>query len=985
MANQVWKYRNIGTADLLTVPGTTVTVSKSKSIYGTAFYQTAKKKCFDIPTDSKEIWIKFDVYFNGVRRWRAYDITTGGNTGITAQTSGGLSVFSNNVYTGLGTNGNIPNEAPKNTLQTYLLHMVSDVANGVIEYWRNGIKGLVYTGNVNNGMAFATVYLQSEGAGTLFSNVIISNAEIALDENADETYIYTFDTVRNINVSEISNFDTKRQVSSDQAITYSFDTRRKIAKELTYSFDTSRDTGKCTYNFDTDREVTCPPFRYENYGTPDLLEFDDEEAAKIGNDFIPKRGVVHDDYSRYHSSFWQDSWFWAYGKGISKSIPDSARRELWIRFDVLPGDGNFKAEVYGYDSFYMADEGGMWRGNYENGRCVTLHGYAGTNLHVSATGHPGYDNTCAGVFEANRIYKFLLHVKSSTSKDVEDGEIEIWLDGEEIFSQNGKTMLGNTITGISFITEENGALYSNVIISNTELDPLENITTPVEFIINNDTRREALYFVNAHFDTRRNLPRKIILPEDVSSGVIQGLEGEAVQSFEVAINAQQLTDQIRIVEASQENRIDVNMGISGQFYDYDYNLLVESVSRSGILNNCSCMYNMDELLYTPAAYEVEGEKVYDENSAYSYGWLYHEGAPSLYLEGQDIDPDGQTEKPFRMLAMASGHVRKIAENMHLNLVMRFDDFRSTMEIKQKNVPYADLISNLFGWTSRIPHKLINAYIRGNTLYVIQRGREGRTRDISDTKHTRPIVRREIVRMTWGAEEDTEIESKYVDIPTYVHEPVPLKHPGGKKAEYSYDDGLVSQSVTHNEDGSVTTVDYSYMDLGSGRKFLCSEHSVTMMNNNLLSEKTIEHTPLGNGQEHIAAYDSDGADIGGAIGKSMGDDKPSQWAERRENVYISNIWKALVRRGGTLEGNPLIDPSFPVCGDEKLEELTAAVKWLNRSIRETVTLDVYDYPHILTLDDTVQLDGKQYYVQSNVALRNARIVNKQSLTLVRWEK
>jgi hypothetical protein len=154
---------------------------------------------------------------------------------------------------------------------------------------------------------------------------------------------------------------------------------------------------------------------------------------------------------------------------------------------------------------------------------------------------------------------------------------------------------------------------------------------------------------------------------------------------------------------------------------------------------------------------------------------------------------------------------------------------------------------------------------------------------------------------------------------------------------------------------------------------------------LLSEKTIEHTPLGNGQEHIAAYDSDGADIGGAIGKSMGDDKPSQWAERRENVYISNIWKALVRRGGTLEGNPLIDPSFPVCGDEKLEDLTADVQWLNRSIRETVTLDVYDYPHIMTLDDTVQLDGKQYYVQSNVALRNARIINKQSLTLVRWEK
>ncbi|MBR0103710.1 MAG: hypothetical protein IJQ01_09465, partial [Selenomonadaceae bacterium] len=53
-----WFYYNAGNADDLITSGTTLTnLPESKSITGTAFYQTTRAKCFDLP-ETDEIWIK---------------------------------------------------------------------------------------------------------------------------------------------------------------------------------------------------------------------------------------------------------------------------------------------------------------------------------------------------------------------------------------------------------------------------------------------------------------------------------------------------------------------------------------------------------------------------------------------------------------------------------------------------------------------------------------------------------------------------------------------------------------------------------------------------------------------------------------------------------------------------------------------------------------------------------------------------------------
>lgn len=174
-----WRYVNMGDVHDLTQTQSYLTnLPEDKSKTGVAFYQTTRAKCFDIPA-TPEIWAKFDVYFDGSNRWRAFnggDNSNPYNVGITAQTSGNLSLVQNSAV-----KQSASGICKTNQLQTVLLHMVSGT-NGLIEAWVDGTKIYTFNGDVNHGDDFADFYLQSDGAGTFFSNVIISNSEIGLND-----------------------------------------------------------------------------------------------------------------------------------------------------------------------------------------------------------------------------------------------------------------------------------------------------------------------------------------------------------------------------------------------------------------------------------------------------------------------------------------------------------------------------------------------------------------------------------------------------------------------------------------------------------------------------------------------------------------------------------------------------------------------------------------------------------------------------------
>ena len=156
---------------------TTITdLDESKSKDGTAFYQTFQSKCFDLPP-VPEIWIEFDIFCDGEHFWSAGNASsTNGICGIAANADGSLSFISNGE-----TVKTVNNACEFGELQTIRLHMITGSSGGVIEAWTGPVLIYTYTGDVNHGDYFEDLFLQSDGEGTFFSSLFISNYSLDRD------------------------------------------------------------------------------------------------------------------------------------------------------------------------------------------------------------------------------------------------------------------------------------------------------------------------------------------------------------------------------------------------------------------------------------------------------------------------------------------------------------------------------------------------------------------------------------------------------------------------------------------------------------------------------------------------------------------------------------------------------------------------------------------------------------------------------------
>lgn len=704
----VWRYENYGTADLLSVSGTTVTdLPGTQSKTGLAFYQTARAKCFDIPA-TKEIWIKFDVYTTLANRWRAYNGNSNGANGVCSQTNGQFDFWAND------TRKKTFSDKVKNQLQTVLLHMISDASAGIVEAWLDGVLLYTYTGNVNNGEDFADIYLQSDGAGTFFSNVIISNAEIGLDE--------------------LTPFP----------VNFNFDTARKFLKPLSLNFDTERTT------------------------------------------------------------------------------------EIMIN----------------------------------------------------------------KIFDLQRILR--------RAFDSEFG-----------------------------------------------------------------TQRIVIVPVDKDFDTIRNLAHKLILTP-AENGVIDSdfINTPNVQSIEIQISAQQLTDQLSFTAI---NDADIMQQVKGQYLDYLFDMRVEKSSKRGILTTCRCCADVDRTLYCQFTYIINADIVTYEVDLQSKT-IHHHGYTS------SVDTEGNITQIRR--AWATSHLNFIARLLRKKLVCHFKNFVSDLDVKQENITLQGLLNNLFSWTARLPHMLINCYIRDDTLYVIQRGYEQNVIDLTNAAITLPVINKELVRTTWGSSPNDDYTLNHHYLGWKMAVPPPTTSDDGK-THYNYkrvhpSGYLLTESTTDNDDGSTVKVSYSYT-LNAPYE-LISETTITTDADGNKTRSVINHNKLTPSQSHTVEYDEDGNLVGSVVGSHVAGFYDNYVTLEEEHTESENR---------TIAGNPLIDPNFPVIGDGALAELTSAVKWLNRKTKETVSFDVYDYPHVFDLNDRIILNGNEYFIESNTVIKTPRIVNQQSLVLVRW--
>lgn len=965
-----WRYEDYGTGNLLVSGNYRIwqsfpaPLSQSKFEYG--FWNFSSY--FQFPA-TNEIWLKFDVFADN-----NFIISSTGN-----EYKLNIDVLNNEIsiecwydYDGIEEYNSYDSDYgtytwDTNVIHTCLFHLKSGVDyQGLAELWIDGEKVIKLFAGFYDGANFSTLDLSRDtsinsGDTYVFSNVIISDREIGLDE------------------------DCPKHIPFEILC----DTRRYVTK---------------MWNGNV--------WRYENYGTADLLSV----AGTTVTDLDKSQAV-------YKTAFYQPT--------RAKCFDIPATKEIWIRCDI-----NVVANVYSSRiRIYHEDSNGKVCGWSTSGNGITADCY----YWINNTGYNvGY--RIARNDEGAGKQPFLLHMKSG----VTDGFFESYFfskSGTTYKSFTGNVNNGDDFDNVYIQMDGSNIFVSDLIISNSEIEITEHtkyfcdvfcdlkrsLTLPINLFLdtvrslfnpctlNIDTCRNVRNIITVDADTLRNVQRSFVLDfdfvrtlphkvalsaRDEHGAIIVTLpDNSDLQNFEVQISEQQLTD---LVTYTTINPVEILEQVKGQYLDYKFNMRIESIYEQGILKTCNCCSDIDETLYSQIYYKIHSDfKQYEIDRArkkikrinWENGSSWSQSASGVEIQ---VDSDSVIEGAFlsshlQKIAAAigkefvaydreSGELTPITEEMdddiREHLTFQFDDFISSAEIKQERVTYQDLLGDLVGWTSRLPQMLINVFIRDNRLYAIQRGYERNTINLDNVKHTLPTKNFQLMRTTWSSSPDEKF-SIQKHIPESIDWEAPPKLSEDGKTLYSYrhvsnDIFILEETVTNNDDGSRVVVNYNYSI--SPPYELTSEITRTIDAEGNVDVSKVYHSSLTPSQRHSKRVDEDGNEESSVVGSHVA------------GMYNARkVLRGAYDLSGTadIEGNPLIDTSFPVLDDSKLLELTNAIKWLNRKTQETLKLDIFDYPHVIDFNDLLLLDGKTYHLQSNTAMKTPRIVNKQTLSLVRW--
>ena len=496
------------------------------------------------------------------------------------------------------------------------------------------------------------------------------------------------------------------------------------------------------------------------------------------------------------------------------------------------------------------------------------------------------------------------------------------------------------------------------------------------------TERDLSKWEVAHGDTASILPYHFAIDANKSTGgdgiddiPQQNISG--IQSVTLALNERTLADTFQMVTASP---LDIEAAVQGKLLDFDCDFQVEETSQQGILQTVKGMYPLDRLLYMPINIEV-------------------------------------------VEANCSYYARKIADALGMSLDLRIEDFTPSQDYSLSGMTYQDFISSLFSWTSRLPQRQINVFIRGRMLHIIQRGHEDQVTDITAWPHTMPTINRELIRSVWDsatteswdrAKSDKDYEPQpftgTIGIEGitrhYLNGLLTEEETNGSITEYSYDDQYLTEKRTHNPDGSTVQTTYTYAKTANDIYLFKETEKTTdatqkegetshdrndwtdWLNENF-STRITYHAPIGYGWYSTTVYE-DGEFQGSSISQGKPGGKSSQFTINEWNRSLGSDYDFNDDEDDKFKGQALFDTEFPVTGDDFLRELTHEIEWLNRKRQEEVSLDIVSpvikghatIRHILDFTERIRLDGKEYFLVSNQVKITTRSL-RQSIRLVRW--
>ena len=292
-------------------------------------------------------------------------------------------------------------------------------------------------------------------------------------------------------------------------------------------------------------------------------------------------------------------------------------------------------------------------------------------------------------------------------------------------------------------------LRQTLIIETISADTERNL---LEFI-SADTYRQVVKVERIVADTNKRIPHKLIYAVNApllksaklqDTSLINTFKDYGLTALNITLQEKTLSDTFQL-DTVQE--LEINDAVTGKFLDYEFNFLVEETNRQDLIQSVKGMYDQDILLYSN--FRI-GEKV--------------------ILKWKDKSNKKQSYE-FIQFTNAASYLWAIADAMGLTGDFKFDDFVPYNMESSINTTYASVLSNLFGWSSRVPQRQINVFIRAGVLHCIQRGMEETVFDISDLPHTRPIVNKKLLRTMWNRSEldtdddDDETTDGEIDIST----------------------------------------------------------------------------------------------------------------------------------------------------------------------------------------------------------------------------
>lgn len=455
-------------------------------------------------------------------------------------------------------------------------------------------------------------------------------------------------------------------------------------------------------------------------------------------------------------------------------------------------------------------------------------------------------------------------------------------------------------------------------------------------------------------DTARDLMLQYSLNVDTVRQIPYTANGLTPQSISINLEKGQLSESFEMVTPYD---LPLDSSITGRLLDFDYKFKVYQTSGTGLMRTITGMYDVDRLLYTPFTYTLSKGK-----------------------------------------RAAKDHAENIARMLGKSLYWAADNFISSETFSGiGGATIQNMISGLFGWAGNLPQDWINVFLRGNSLKIVQRGHEPNEIDITGTKHSRPEITRRLMRSVWSGTGTHSARNKLTISPLGFSGTIRF---GDSEVTYRY--GLVVREVTATAQGqSVTTYDYDYDDylvkkvtttpdevitttydyaVTINDKYLATETAVSSdKSGNTNSTTVTQHVYLGNGWYGTAVY-VDGAFQSSSVSNGKPGGKANKYIVDQSNLNLGSGYPK--DDGGQIEGAALFDTEFPIYDSATLKKLTRDIEWLNRRTEEKVTMDIWQYGHLIDFTDRIKYQGNTYYLESNQVSRTP-VELKQTVTIVRW--